>query len=88
MNAGKRRNAAIYVRVSTDGQTVENQTRELRQIAERRGWQVVEIYSDAGISAHRPTDKERGAQLRTATIEFTWLSATAFEGVFRIGSAP
>jgi hypothetical protein len=45
MNASKRRNAAIYVRVSTDGQTVENQTRELRQIAERRGWQVVEIYS-------------------------------------------
>jgi DNA invertase Pin-like site-specific DNA recombinase len=32
---GKR--AAIYVRVSTDKQTVENQVRELRQIAERRG---------------------------------------------------
>jgi hypothetical protein len=28
--------AAIYVRVSTDKQTVENQVRELRQIAERR----------------------------------------------------
>ncbi len=28
--------AAIYVRVSTDKQTVENQLRELRQIAERR----------------------------------------------------
>src|SRR5262249_48628329 len=28
--------AAIYVRVSTDKQTVENQIRELRQIAERR----------------------------------------------------
>ena len=27
--------AAIYVRVSTDKQTVENQLRELRQIAER-----------------------------------------------------
>jgi putative ABC transport system substrate-binding protein len=27
--------AAIYVRVSTDKQTVENQIRELRQIAER-----------------------------------------------------
>jgi len=42
--------AAIYVRVSTDKQTVENQVRELRQVAERRGWQVVEQYSDAGIS--------------------------------------
>jgi DNA invertase Pin-like site-specific DNA recombinase len=42
--------AAIYVRVSTDKQTIENQVRELRQVAERRGWQVVEEYSDAGIS--------------------------------------
>ena len=33
---GKR--AAIYVRVSTDKQTIENQLRELRQIADRRGW--------------------------------------------------
>ena len=42
--------AAIYVRVSTDKQTVENQLLELRRIAERRGWQVVEEYHDAGIS--------------------------------------
>ena len=42
--------AAIYVRVSTDRQTVENQLAALRQVAERRGWQVVEVYSDAGIS--------------------------------------
>ena len=42
--------AALYVRVSTDAQTVENQIRELRQVAERRGWEVIEVYSDAGIS--------------------------------------
>jgi DNA invertase Pin-like site-specific DNA recombinase len=42
--------AAIYVRVSTDEQTIENQVAALRQIAERRGWQVIEQYSDAGIS--------------------------------------
>jgi hypothetical protein len=28
--------AALYVRVSTDAQTVENQIRELRQVAKRR----------------------------------------------------
>jgi len=33
--------AAIYVRVSTDKQTVENQVRELRQIAERREWDIL-----------------------------------------------
>ena len=42
--------AALYVRVSTDAQTVENQIRELRQVAGRRGWDVVEVYNDAGIS--------------------------------------
>src|SRR6476660_3130864 len=48
MSSTKR--AALYVRVSTDSQTVENQIRELRQVAGRRGWDVVEVYSDAGIS--------------------------------------
>jgi predicted transcriptional regulator len=42
------------VRVSTDSQTVENQIRELRQVAERRGWKVVETYSDAGVSGEGP----------------------------------
>ena len=44
------RRAALYLRVSTDKQTVENQEIQLRQIAERRGWEVVEVYNDAGIS--------------------------------------
>jgi DNA invertase Pin-like site-specific DNA recombinase len=33
--------AAIYVRVSTDKQTIDNQVAALRQIAERRGWHVI-----------------------------------------------
>jgi len=50
MMAKTQRRAAIYVRVSTDHQTVENQLQELRNVAERRGWEVVETYQDAGIS--------------------------------------
>ena len=42
--------AARYVRVSTDHQSVENQVRELKEVAERRGWSVVDVYRDAGIS--------------------------------------
>ena len=52
--------AAIYVRVSTDKQTVENQVTALRQIAERRGWDVVEQYSDAGISGAKGRDERPG----------------------------
>ncbi|PYR93556.1 MAG: resolvase [Acidobacteria bacterium] len=41
--------AAIYVRVSTLEQHVENQLAELRQYVERRGWAAVE-YVDRGVS--------------------------------------
>jgi DNA invertase Pin-like site-specific DNA recombinase len=51
------RRAAIYVRVSTDAQTVENQTRELREVASRSGWEIVEVYADAGISGAKSRDK-------------------------------
>src|SRR5687768_8721423 len=51
---------AIYVRVSTKGQTVENQRRELEEIAGRSGWQVVEVYRDSGISGAKGRDKRPG----------------------------
>jgi DNA invertase Pin-like site-specific DNA recombinase len=44
------RTAAIYARVSTDEQTTQNQIRQLREVAERAGWEVVETYTDKGIS--------------------------------------
>jgi DNA invertase Pin-like site-specific DNA recombinase len=40
----------MYLRVSTDKQTVKNQELQLRQVAERRGWDVVAVYDEAGIS--------------------------------------
>ena len=42
--------AAIYLRVSTQDQTTSNQEHELRQAAERAGWQVAKVYKDHGIS--------------------------------------
>jgi DNA invertase Pin-like site-specific DNA recombinase len=42
--------AAMYVRVSTDRQTVQNQIARLTEIAVGRGWQIVQTFSDAGIS--------------------------------------
>src|SRR3981081_1602120 len=41
---------ALYLRVSTAEQTVENQRRELQAIAERHGWQIVAEFVDEGIS--------------------------------------
>lgn len=50
----------IYLRVSTSGQTTENQRRELETIAERSGWQVVGLYEDAGISGAKGRDQRPG----------------------------
>ena len=49
--------AAIYLRVSTTDQHTSNQETELRQAAERAGWQVVQVYRDHGISGAKGRDK-------------------------------
>ncbi len=56
MNAQKVVKAALYVRVSTDGQSVDNQERELREVAEAKHWEIVEVYSDRGISGAKGRD--------------------------------
>jgi DNA invertase Pin-like site-specific DNA recombinase len=45
------------VRVSTVDQTTANQERELREIADRAGWEIVKIYKDHGISGAKGRDK-------------------------------
>ena len=51
---------ALYVRVSTDGQTVENQLRELRAVAKRHKWKIVETFRDEGVSGAKGRDKRPG----------------------------
>jgi DNA invertase Pin-like site-specific DNA recombinase len=54
MNSGPKR-IALYARVSTSNghQDPEMQLRELREFVERRGWQVAEVYTDAGVSGSK-----------------------------------
>jgi DNA invertase Pin-like site-specific DNA recombinase len=54
------RTAALYLRVSTGEQTVENQRRELLAAAERRGWRVVAEFCDNGVSGAKGRDKRSG----------------------------
>ena len=60
MNAKRIKRVALYVRVSTDHQSVKNQEIELQGVAERHGWQVVNVYRDQGVSGAKGRDKRPG----------------------------
>lgn len=52
--------AAIYTRVSTDGQTIENQLIALQDVAAMRGWEVVKLVTDEGISGSKGRTQRPG----------------------------
>ncbi|MBN9511702.1 MAG: recombinase family protein [Alphaproteobacteria bacterium] len=58
--ATQAKRAALYLRVSTDGQTTDNQRLALVAVAEQRGWSVVATFEDAGISGAKGRDKRPG----------------------------
>ena len=47
-NAMKR--AVLYLRVSKQDQSIENQRSELERVANARGWRIVGTFKDEGIS--------------------------------------
>lgn len=51
---------ALYLRVSTDTQTVDNQRRELMAVADRLGWNIVIELADEGISGAKGRDQRPG----------------------------
>jgi DNA invertase Pin-like site-specific DNA recombinase len=74
-----RKQAAIYARVSTDGQTTENQIQALREAAERMGWEVCAEFVDNGISGAKGRDQRpkldallRGAVRRDFDVVMAW----------------
>ena len=71
--------AAIYARVSTNGQTTDNQVRELRKVAKRHGWKIAAEYIDHGVSGAKGRDKRpaldkllKAANRRDFSIIMAW----------------
>jgi DNA invertase Pin-like site-specific DNA recombinase len=64
-------NTAIYIRVSTDGQTTASQEHELRNYCERRGWRELHIFADqiSGAKFVRPGLDALMAAVRAARVE-------------------
>ena len=58
---------AIYARVSTDKQTCENQLNELRSIAERMQYIIVDEFIDEGISGATSSRPSLDALMKSAT---------------------
>ena len=71
--AAPRVRAGLYVRVSTSGQTVENQTPALLQLAEARGWEPI-VFEEVGSAVkQRPVfdsmmDAARRGEIRTVAV--------------------
>ena len=75
--------AAIYARVSTPDQCIENQLYELRELAARRGYEIVHEYTDVGSGS-----KSRRAGLDALLADahrrkFTIVLVAAFDRVAR-----
>jgi DNA invertase Pin-like site-specific DNA recombinase len=71
--------AAIYLRVSTREQSTAPQRAELEGVAARAGWDVVEVYEDAGISGAKGRDQRpafdrllKDATLRRFDVVMVW----------------
>ena len=50
----------LYLRVSTDEQTVQNQRQVLIEAIERRGWRIIGEFVDNGISGAKGRDNRPG----------------------------
>jgi DNA invertase Pin-like site-specific DNA recombinase len=76
---------ALYLRVSTSGQTVENQRRELVAVAKRHGWRVVSTFKDQGVSGAKGRDKRPGYDQLCSAITRREFDMVAAWSVDRLG---
>jgi len=77
--------AALYLRVSTDQQTTENQLLVLQEVALRSGWSVVATFEDAGISGAKGRDKRPGYDALLKAISRREVDIVAAWSVDRLG---
>jgi DNA invertase Pin-like site-specific DNA recombinase len=83
--AKNQRSVAFYARVSTDGQTVDNQLRELRSVAKRHGWRLSGTFTDKGISGAKGRNSRPGFHALGQTISRREIDLVAAWSVDRLG---
>lgn len=85
MTARKSRRVALYLRVSTKDQTTENQRRELLEVAERAGWEVVKVFADEGISGAKGRDRRPAFDAMLKAVTRREVDTVAAWSVDRLG---
>jgi DNA invertase Pin-like site-specific DNA recombinase len=85
MNSKPQRRVALYARVSTGSQTVQNQLRELREIAERHGWIIAHDFTDAGVSGAKRRELRPGLKALSAAVARREVDMVAAWSVDRLG---
>ena len=69
MSTTKKPRVGLYARVSTaNGQTVENQVRQLRRVARTRGWRIVMLCQDTASGAKGKDQRPGLKQLHDAAM--------------------
>lgn len=77
---------AIYTRVSTtDGQTTENQLRDLHLAAERLDWNITHHFTDEGISGAKGRDRRPGLDAMLKGVTRREFDMVAAWSVCRLG---
>ncbi len=81
----KAKRVALYVRVSTAEQNTKNQRTELREVAERHGWEVVKVFEDAGISGGKGREERPGLDALLKAVTRREVDLVAAWAVDRLG---
>lgn len=76
---------ALYLRVSTAEQTIDNQRRELEAVAARHGWDVVAVFEDAGVSGAKGRDARPGLDAMMKSVARRDFDMVAAWSVDRLG---
>ncbi|HRO33536.1 MAG TPA: recombinase family protein [Brevundimonas sp.] len=77
--------AGLYLSVSQDSQTTENQRRILMEVAERADWTVVEVFEDAGFSGAKGRDKRPAFDALVKAVHRREIDLVAAFAVDRLG---
>ena len=84
-SSSEMKKAALYIRVSTEQQTVENQRLVLDEVAQRSVWTVVHVFADEGISGAKGRDKRPGYDALLKAVSRREIDIVAAWSVDRLG---